>query len=222
MLWRRCWCVGFVYSDWEALVCLLVFQSRSNTQQMYIHRWISFKVFDFFDASHWRTGAFPWKVNCVEYSNLWKVFTSHLALTTLMNQKLATRPMIANTERKTPWGWTSLIWEGLKKVRKKTRKKRWDKKTLRFLFISIFTASYFRARSSPFDVVGVGKIKFSPEEDILIFPAMSSSSSTMNCCPQPLKMDNCDEVEYFFYEKNWYFLLYENLRESTILVHCEL
>ena len=109
MLWRRGWCFCFVCSDWEALVCLLVFQSRFNTQQMYFHRWISFKNFDFIDASHWRTGAFPWKVKCVEYSNLWKVFTSHLALTTLMNQKLATRPMIANTERKTPWGQTSLI-----------------------------------------------------------------------------------------------------------------
>ena len=30
---------------------------------------------------------------------------------------------------------------------------------------------------------------------------MSSSSSTMMGCPQPLKIDNCDEVEYFFMRK---------------------
>ena len=36
---------------------------------------------------------------------------------------------------------------------------------------------------------------FLPEEDILIFPAMSSSTSTMKRCLQPLKKDNCDEVE---------------------------
>ena len=87
---------------------------------------------------------------------------------------------------------------------------------------SIFTGSYFRAISSLFDVVGVEKVKSSPEEDILIFPAMSSSSSTMNCCPQPLKMDNCDEVEYFFMRKINIFFAYENLRESSNLVHLEL
>ena len=34
---------------------------------------------------------------------LWKVLMSHLVLTTLMNQTLATRPMPANSDRRTPW-----------------------------------------------------------------------------------------------------------------------